>query len=86
MAWIMSKKPEWMNDPQHSRWNQPITPKQVAYIHSLEDELDMRLTNLTQYTKRDAAHRIEMLKLAIEMRGMTDAFDRLEQTDGLDNC
>ena len=82
----MSDKPKWINDVNHPRWNDLITQNQIAYIHSLENELEIRVSDLSDYTKRDAAHRIEMLKLAIELRDMADEFDRLEQADGLDNC
>ena len=78
--------PQWMNDPRHPRWDQPITQKQCQYIWALEEQLELRLTDLTEYTKRDATGRIEMLKTALEIQQHRDVFDELEMTDGLDNC
>jgi len=78
--------PKWMNDPRHPRWDQAITQKQCQYIWALEEQLGLRLTDLTEYTKRDASHRIEMLKTAIEIQQTADVFDALERHDGLDNC
>ena len=47
--------PKWMNDPRHPRWDQPITQKQCQYIWALEEQLGLRLTDLTEYTKRTAS-------------------------------